>query len=253
MINPKRDRIPVVPRDELECIWMRAGIVTYKLCDAHYDCEHCSFDQAMNARGKTYPSQLEIMGFLLWSAFFYHPSHIWAAIEEGGQVRIGVDDFAQKLLGPIYNVSFPKKGSKMIDGSIQVRARDTDISLPTPAEGYIIDVNKQLLTLPDLINRYPYDKGWLVLIRPVHLLKNLQGLYYGVQAEQWYRREIARLHARMAQVVDLQPTPVGATMQDGGTPLIDLLGAMTQKEAEEIIEQFFTPNPSHGSSISPPT
>jgi hypothetical protein len=40
--------------DPVKCVWMLAGVVSYKLCDRHYDCESCLFDQAMRSA----PSQL---------------------------------------------------------------------------------------------------------------------------------------------------------------------------------------------------
>ncbi len=32
---------------EKECIWMKAGVINFKLCDSAYDCNHCAFDKAM--------------------------------------------------------------------------------------------------------------------------------------------------------------------------------------------------------------
>jgi hypothetical protein len=29
------------------CVWMRAGVVNFKLCDGAYNCLACSFDRAM--------------------------------------------------------------------------------------------------------------------------------------------------------------------------------------------------------------
>lgn len=37
----------VIPNGEVNCIWADAGFVSYKLCDRHFDCENCAFDQVM--------------------------------------------------------------------------------------------------------------------------------------------------------------------------------------------------------------
>lgn len=40
---------------ENECIWMKAGIVNFRLCDNVYDCYNCPFDKSMRiAMGKKY-------------------------------------------------------------------------------------------------------------------------------------------------------------------------------------------------------
>lgn len=36
------------------CIWMIAGVISYKLCPINYDCEHCDFDAVMRQREKRY-------------------------------------------------------------------------------------------------------------------------------------------------------------------------------------------------------
>lgn len=33
--------------EDTQCIWMTSHVVDYKLCDKHFDCEHCEFDRAM--------------------------------------------------------------------------------------------------------------------------------------------------------------------------------------------------------------
>jgi len=38
---------------ENECIWMKAGVVNFKLCDNAYDCRTCPFDKAMQKTMKT--------------------------------------------------------------------------------------------------------------------------------------------------------------------------------------------------------
>ncbi|MFZ1080947.1 MAG: glycine cleavage system protein H [Candidatus Kryptoniota bacterium] len=40
----------VVPDGEMNCIWVDAGLVSYKLCDLSFDCENCRFDQVMRQR-----------------------------------------------------------------------------------------------------------------------------------------------------------------------------------------------------------
>jgi hypothetical protein len=38
----------LIPRiEDNECVWMKAMVVYFKLCDRNYDCLNCSFDKAM--------------------------------------------------------------------------------------------------------------------------------------------------------------------------------------------------------------
>lgn len=38
--------------NEKECVWMKAKVVNFKLCDRDYDCTDCFFDKAMKAAWK---------------------------------------------------------------------------------------------------------------------------------------------------------------------------------------------------------
>ena len=43
----KGQEIPAFQVIENECIWMKAGVVNFRICEKHYDCFHCPFDQGM--------------------------------------------------------------------------------------------------------------------------------------------------------------------------------------------------------------
>ncbi len=48
---------PVVPPDEMKCVWMTAGVLTYQLCDRQGDCEHCPLDLALNPFTRNRPAE----------------------------------------------------------------------------------------------------------------------------------------------------------------------------------------------------
>ncbi len=45
------EKLRTVPKGEPQCIWMRAGVVNYKLCPHNYGCYHCLFDKAIREKG----------------------------------------------------------------------------------------------------------------------------------------------------------------------------------------------------------
>ncbi len=48
--------------------------------------------------------------------YYYHQGHSWARIEHGGFVRLGLDDFAWRLLGRPTEISLPTIGAKLKPG-----------------------------------------------------------------------------------------------------------------------------------------
>jgi len=46
----KRESMKIVPPGKKKCVWMEAGVVSYKLCDNNYDCSTCVYDHAMQVK-----------------------------------------------------------------------------------------------------------------------------------------------------------------------------------------------------------
>lgn len=48
--DPHKNKVvPTSDKGEKECVWMRAKVVNFKLCDRDYDCSGCHFDKAMKS------------------------------------------------------------------------------------------------------------------------------------------------------------------------------------------------------------
>jgi glycine cleavage system H lipoate-binding protein len=145
---------------------MEAGVVDYKLCDRDYDCEHCPFDNLFNSRNsKTSLTRIEGRDTSreVQAGLFYHPAHSWARIEEGGRVRAGLDDFAQRILGRPYLISMFEPGSTVRSGRgcAFITHQAGVAALVAPVSGTVKEVNPALYQQPALLNRDPYGAGWV--------------------------------------------------------------------------------------------
>ncbi|MGQ9583577.1 MAG: glycine cleavage system protein GcvH [Thermoplasmatota archaeon] len=97
----------------------------------------------------------------------YAPTHEWARLE-GELVRVGITDFAQSELSDIVFVELPKVGQELARGREMgvVESVKSASDLYAPISGRVVEVNAALAKTPELINTSPYEKGWLVLIKP---------------------------------------------------------------------------------------
>jgi glycine cleavage system H lipoate-binding protein len=214
--------------DTLKCIWMTAGVVDYKLCEQEYDCEHCAFDRAFRGVAPEHrPADMpgaEILngpgdeqGYRLDGASFYHPAHLWLRIEEEGRIRVGLDDFGQKLTGRIYSVRLPQPDAAVDrdSGCWSIMHSLGETVLSGGANGKVVEVNQKLELLPSLMNSDPYGKGWAFVLEPDDLPASLKSLYYGGRVRHWVVEEVHRLR----QVLDVSCAELGVTLPDGGLPL----------------------------------
>lgn len=97
----------------------------------------------------------------------YTKEHEWAR-KDGDVIRIGITAYAVEQLGDVTLVDLPAVGT-----DVQAHERFGDIEsvktvseLFAPVSGEIVEVNGDLESSPEVVNEAPYEKGWMVAIRP---------------------------------------------------------------------------------------
>lgn len=128
---------------------------------------------------------------------FMSPSHVWARIEEGGQVRLGIDDFSRKVLGDIRSAQLPEANRSFKQGEtlFTLHRGDQAVHFPAPLSGRLVSDNPEVRTDATVLARSPYEDGWVCLIQPTDLGAELPGLRIGKPVVEWYQEELARLRA----------------------------------------------------------
>jgi glycine cleavage system H protein len=93
--------------------------------------------------------------------------HEWVRLEKDC-VRVGISDYAQNQLGDVVYVELPQVGQRFERkepfGSIEAVKAVSELYMPVGGE--IIEINSALEVAPELVNQSPYEKGWLILVRP---------------------------------------------------------------------------------------
>jgi len=94
-------------------------------------------------------------------------SHEWIVIEND-LGTVGISDFAQKQLGDIVSVELPKVGQqfKQKDTIAIIDSIKASSDIYCPIDGVIEKINEELIDHPELINRSPYEAGWIIKIKP---------------------------------------------------------------------------------------
>ncbi|NIR52785.1 response regulator [candidate division KSB1 bacterium] len=126
------------------------------------------------------------------AGLFISPEHAWLSIEMTGAVRIGLDDFAQKIIGQIDEIGLPKKGKKVKRGEplFTVKQSSRTLTFPSPVSGEITAVNRELSEHIDALKIKPYEVGWICCIEASNLTNELRNLRIGADAVSWYHEEI---------------------------------------------------------------
>jgi glycine cleavage system H lipoate-binding protein len=174
-----------------------------------------------------------VAGFQLPENLKYHPGHTWALSEGPKMVRVGLDDFAARLLGKVQKIALPQRGQWVRQGQkIWTLERDgAKVDMVSPVEGVVTDVNDAAAKDPESARRDPYGDGWLVSVESPDAKLNFRNLLSGGLARWWMEEAASRLRRHM-------PIPVGVA-QDGGTTISDLSGYLGDKEWADVVREFF--------------
>jgi len=117
----------------------------------------------------------------------YTKDYEWVKIE-GDKARIGITDYAQKQLREIVYAELPSEGDTTTQnepyGTVESVKAVSD--LIAPLSGTIEQVNTEVQNSPELLNKDPYNKGWLLVITPTNL-DELKNIMDNSKAVEWHK------------------------------------------------------------------
>ena len=239
-----RDKLREARVTQRPCLHHMKGRIDFRACTNDYQCGNCDFDQYFNDQFTVYatvkPVELsDIKGIKLPQGYYLHSGHCWAKLEADSAVRIGLDDFALRLLGPLDIIEAPLMGKTVEQGrgDIQLRRDKNTAALLTPVTGVVTDINPRLREVGSQANQDPYSDGWVMRIHATDLRNDLRQLMIGSQASEFIDDEVERLH----EVIEETAGPLAA---DGGQLGPDIYGSLPEMGWDRIVNQFLRSEPS---------
>jgi CheY-like chemotaxis protein len=133
--------------------------------------------------------------FQIPGGVFISEGHCWANVSEDGTVKVGLDDFAKKIIGKIDSVELPNLGMTVKKGQsiFTVKQGMRNISFKSPVSGKVKEVNKFINQEIDSLNITSYDQNWICEIDADELDSELPKLKIGKSAVTFYQEDIERL------------------------------------------------------------
>lgn len=124
---------------------------------------------------------------------YYHRDHMWVKIADD-HATVGYNDWAQEAAGKLVSLKTRREGSTAKQGKTlgSVESGKWVGPLKMPVSGKIVELNKEVLESPDLINEDPYGRGWIAKIEPTNLEEDMENLIKGEDSEtlkEWLDEE----------------------------------------------------------------
>lgn len=246
-------------QDALPCVWVLAGVLSYRLCDHDYRCEECELHHAL--QGHPLPSGAlagpespdpdtdeRVSGYLcrllegctLHLDRPYTATHFWLAPAPDGEVLLGMDDYIVRVLEPIDEIVSVGIGTwlRRDQPCGWIKRGHTAIPLRMPVSGEITGCNRPFAT--DSTARLAGEADWLFRVAPHEALDTLPGLYKGAQALGWHLDKLRILGSYLREALGATGAlGLGATLADGGAPERNLEAVIGPKPYRRLVDALF--------------
>jgi len=233
-----KDKLRELPPWKQPCLHHMIGHIEFRSCTHDYQCGNCEFDQYFSDQFAVHAvvrpvDVLDIKGFKIPHGFYLHPGHTWIKIEEGPMVRVGLDDFAMRLFGPLDQIQAPLMGKRLEQDhpDIALNREGNHARLLSPVSGVVTDINPELRERGSRGNEDPYSEGWILRLHCSNLRQEIKNLMIGDQAGEFIDQEVDRLY----EVIEETAGPLAA---DGGYLGDDIFGNMRRIGWQKLTQLF---------------
>jgi len=231
-----REKFLSLPPESRKCRHMLTGEVSFRLCDNSFRCSACEFHQSLLDRtSQEFPlieeDQTWVAGYLVPLHLYFYRGHTWARVEHR-IVRVGIDDFAAKLVGKVETVELPKIGEQICQGNpaSELKQNGHKARIRSPMDGIVVAVNPNCANPHNTLHD-PYGKDWMFLMEPVNLKQDLANLLYGYDAKAWMNSDAERLF-------NLLQAKLGPTALKGALLTPQVWEKIPENEWHSMLKQF---------------
>jgi glycine cleavage system H protein len=173
---------------------------------------------------------------------FLDSGHTWVKLDSSGASDVGLDSFAERLLGRVDAVVLPEVGKEVSRGDVlfALRQGDRRAVFAAPIDGVVSSVHKDVNWDTQMIHADPYKYGWICSLKPKNLANNLKQLRVAEDARAWLKEEAVKFQQFLASQ-PLNDLKLGHVLQDGGRICAGVLEFVDDGSWQKFNEMFLRP------------
>jgi glycine cleavage system H lipoate-binding protein len=233
-----KERLRELPPAKRPCLHHMKQRIAFRACTNHYSCADCEFGQFFDDQFTVHTTLapvelLDIEGFKVPQGYYLHRGHTWAKIEAADTVRVGIDQFAWRLLGPFDRIEAPLLGKTLEQGrpDIELQRGEHSARMLSPVSGVITATNTPLSEREAVADQNAYTEGWVVRVHTDRLRQDLAALMIGKETTGFFVDEIQQLFTVIEDTV-------GPLAVDGGKLGSNIYGNMPELGWERLTQRF---------------
>jgi len=246
---------------DAQCIWVAAGVLSYRICDRNFECETCELYHALRGDAAAVLPDLASVaeaheaadadaagayvrrltaGCALKFDRAYSRGHFWIERDLSGELLIGLGEHVVRVLYPVDGVVMPRPGVRLKRGEPcgWITRGRVQVPLTMPVSGEVRAINADAADALRCGGRRQ-DVEWLFRLHPLEDPDAVPGCYRGEEAVAWYLGTMQLLRRHLEEALTPAGIPVGPTMADGGVVDINLETVLGRERFERLVDELF--------------
>lgn len=251
---------PAWPHGDSTCLWMREGLVAFKLCDRAFECDSCPFDSIMRSQPARRPHSadsgiatsppepsaaathtsatppLKIDGSAWYGAGF------WCVRQTSEKVvEISLNQVGLHFLPPLHEVVLPRPGATISNTqtSIWLISSEGTLGLTAPMSGIVQQTNPQLLPLlmgPPLENP---AQAWFCRLEFTARRSPFKDLHRDGEAAAYLQTQQREIMQMLEAALEPLHSDLGSTSADGGLRLASFVEMLGSRRYFHLLAPFY--------------
>ena len=123
---------------------------------------------------------------------FISKNHVWVSLTQEGKAKVGIDDFANKIITQIKSIEFPNLGMNIKAGQtlFNLNIGNRTIHFTAPLSGKVVSINQTLKEDISLLQETSYNENYICMIEPDNLEEELKELKIGKSAVAMFESDL---------------------------------------------------------------
>jgi len=176
--------------------------------------------------------------FSIPGGVFISKNHTWVNMNQAGIAKIGIDDFAKKLIGRVYAIELPNLGMNVKSGQplFTIKQGSRSITFNSPVSGKVSQINTLLKDNVDALDVTPYERNWICALDAENLDNEIKDMNIGKSAVSFFQEDIEKFKSLFTEV--LKSEKKGDEYLEEGL-FIGQLEKISDVNWNKVIAEFF--------------
>jgi CheY-like chemotaxis protein len=177
--------------------------------------------------------------FSIPGGVFINKNHTWLSINQEGIARIGIDDFAKKLIGKIDAIELPNLGMNVKAGQplFTVKQGTRSVTFSSPVTGKVSQINTLLKDNLGALEITPYEKNWICALDTDKIDDEIKLMTIGKSAVNLFQNDIERFKVLIKDLLKSERKE-GEYVEEGQI-YVGQLEKLNDVNWQKIIAEFF--------------